>query len=298
MDPVTHTLSGIVLYQFGFKRKTALFILIFSAIAPDFDYITYLWGTDVFLKYHRGITHGILALAVFPAIMAFIFRNKCGFFYCYSISFLAYGTHLLMDLTNQYGTRILSPLDWNQYSLDLTFIIDPYISVGLLLCIIAGRVNKARAAVIAIATIILLTGYVGGRAYLQKETRQFLKTKVDANTYKVYPLPNDFLRWWFIAKSGDEVKTGFADLFTQKVCIHEKYNMNNNDPAVLESKKNRVVQSFLYFAKYPYAEVKREEKRTIVTWKELSYSFMAGEKFTAKVVMGKNGKVIEAYFRF
>ncbi|HAK87796.1 MAG TPA: hypothetical protein DHV16_06180 [Nitrospiraceae bacterium] len=298
MDPVTHTLSGIVLHQFGFKRKAALFILLFSAIAPDLDYITYLWGTDVFLRYHRGITHGILALAAFPALMAFIFRNKCGFFYCWSISFLAYGTHLLMDLTNQYGTRILSPFDWNQYSLDLTFIIDPYISVGLLLCIIAGRLNRAKAAVIAGVTIMLLAGYVGGRAYLQKETKKFLKTKVDANIYKIYPLPNDFLRWWFLVKSGDEVKTGFADLFTQKVCIHEKYDMNNNDPAVLESRKTRAVRNFLYFAKYPYAEVKRDDKKTVVTWKELSYSFMAGEKFAAKVVTDKSGKVIESGFKF
>jgi inner membrane protein len=298
MDPVTHALSGIVIRQLGFKKKAALFVLIFSAIAPDLDYVTRLWGVDVFLRYHRGITHGILALFVFPAIVALIFRKKGGFFYYYFISFLAYGAHLLMDLTNQYGTRILSPLDWNQYSLDLTFIIDPYITIGLLLCIIAGRLNKTRAALIAVITMILLVAYIGGRAYLQNEARQFLKTKVDANIYKVYPLPNDFLRWWFITKSGHEINAGFVDLFTQRVCIHEKYYLDNNDPAIAESKKSRVIQNFLYFARHPYAEVKRENNRTIVTWRELSYSFMAGEGFSAKVVMDKNGKIIESYFKF
>jgi inner membrane protein len=298
MDPLTHALSGAVLHQLGFKRKAALFVLIFSAIAPDLDYITRLWGTDVFLRYHRGITHGILALALFPAIMAFIFRKKGGFFYYYSISFLAYGAHLLMDLTNQYGTRMLSPLDWNQYSLDLTFIIDPYITIGLLLCVIIGKVNKRRAVAAAICTVLLFAVYIGGRAYLQKETKQFLKTKVDANIYKVYPLPNDFLRWWFITKSGDEIDTGFVDLFTKRVCIQDKYRMDNSDHAIIESRKNRVVQNFLYFAKYPYAEVKTENSKTIVIWKELAYSFMAGESFVAKVVMDKNGKVIESYFKF
>jgi inner membrane protein len=298
MDPITHALSGAVIQQLGFKRKAALFVLIFSAIAPDLDYITRFWGTDVFLRYHRGITHGVLALFVFPAIMAFLFRKKGGFFYYYSISFLAYCVHLLMDLTNQYGTRILSPLDWNQYSLDLTFIIDPYITIGLLLAIILGRMNKQRATVIAICTVILFAGYIGGRAYLQKEVKQFLKTKMDANIYKVYPLPNDFLRWWFITRSGNETDTGFVDLFTKRVCTQDKYHMNNNNQAILESRKNRVVQNFLYFARYPYAEVKREHNRTIVTWKELSYSFMAGERFFTKVVMDKNGKVMESYFKF
>ncbi|MEW6741068.1 MAG: metal-dependent hydrolase [Nitrospirota bacterium] len=298
MDPLTHALSGAVIHQLGFKRKAALFVLIFSAIAPDLDYITRFWGTDIFLRYHRGITHGILALALFPAIMAFVFRKKGGFFYYYSISFLAYGTHLLMDLTNQYGTRILSPLDWNQYSLDLTFIIDPYITIGLLLSFILGKLNKHRSAVIALCAVLLFAGYIGGRAYLQKETKQFLKKKVDANIYKVYPLPNDFLRWWFITRSGNEIDTGFVDLFTKRVYIQDKYRMDNNDHAILESRKNRVVQNFLYFARYPYAEVKRENSKTIVIWKELAYSFMAGESFFARVVMDKNGTVIESYFKF
>jgi inner membrane protein len=298
MDPITHAFSGAVIHQLGFRRKAALFVLIFSAIAPDFDYITYLWGADVFLRYHRGITHGIPALIVFPVIMAFIFRKKGGFFYYYLVSFLGYGSHLFLDLTNQYGTRILSPLDWNQYSLDLTFIIDPYVTVGSLLCIIIGRVNRPRAKLAAICTVILFAGYLGGKAYLQGEAKQFLKTKIDANIYKIYPLPNDFLRWWFITKSGNEINSGFADLFTGRVCVHDRYILNDNDPAIVESKKNRVVQNFLYFARYPYAEVKREHNKTIVTWKELSYSFMAQEKFFAKVVMDKNGKVIESYFKF
>lgn len=298
MDPVTHALSGMLLHRFGFKRKAALFVLIFSAVAPDLDYVTRIWGVDVFLRYHRGITHGILALVVFPAIMAFIFRKRCGFFYCYSLSFLAYALHLFMDLTNQYGTRIFSPFDWSQYSLDLTFIIDPYITIGLLLSVIFGGLNKKKSAIIAICTAVLFIGYVGGRAYLQKETRKFLKTKVDANIYKVYPLPNDFLRWWFIAISADEVRAGFVDLFTKKVCIHDGYKINFNDTAIAESKKNRVVQNFLYFARHPYAEVNRLDNKTIVTWKELSYSFLSGDRFVAKVVMDENEKVNEAYFKF
>jgi inner membrane protein len=172
------------------------------------------------------------------------------------------------------------------------------ITIGLLLSVILGKVNKHRSAVIAICAVLLFAGYIGGRAYLQKEVKQFLKTKMDANIYKVYPLPNDFLRWWFITKSGNEIDTGFVDLFTKRVYIQDKYRMDNNDHAILESRKNRVVQNFLYFARYPYAEVKRENSKTIVIWKELAYSFMAGESFFAKVVIDKNGKVIESYFKF
>jgi inner membrane protein len=298
MDPVTHALSGLAIHQIGFKRKAALFVLVFSAVAPDLDYITRLWGADVFLRYHRGITHGILALFAFPLIMGAIFRNKGGFFYYYFLSFIAYGLHLFFDLTNPYGIRILSPLDWNLYSLDLMFVIDPFIGGGLLLCIIMGRMNKKKAPLIAICIIILMAAYIGGRAHLQSEAKGFLKTEVDANIYRLYPLPLDPLRWWFIAKSGSEIETGSVDLFTKSIYIKNRYRLDKKSPAIVESKKERVVQNFLYFARFPYAEVKREGDRTIVTWKELSFSFLPGERFIATVVMDKDGRVIESGFRF
>ncbi len=288
----------MVLNNLGFKRKASIFILVFSAIAPDFDYITRIWGVDVFLRYHRGITHGILALIIFPAIMGLIFRKKTGFFYTYFLSFIAYAMHLFLDLTNQYGTRILSPFDWNQYSLDLTFIIDPYITIGFLLSVIIASMNKKRSVFLTVCTLLIFIGYIAGRAYLQKETRQFLMTRVDANIYKIYPLPNDFLRWWFIARSGSEVKAGFVDLFTKKICIHDNYNIDFNNDAISRSKSSQVVQNFLYFARYPYAEVKEFDNKTVVTWKELSYSFMSGERFVAKVIFNKEGKIEKDYFSF
>ncbi|MBZ0155342.1 MAG: metal-dependent hydrolase [Alphaproteobacteria bacterium] len=297
MDPVTHALSGMVFRQLGFRGKAALFVLVFSAVAPDFDYITRLWGAAAFLKYHRGITHGVVALGVFPLAMGFLFRKSGGFFYNASLSFLGYSSHLLLDLTNQYGTRILAPLDGNRYSLDLTFIIDPYITLGLLLAVLLGKVSRRRPALIAACALLSITFYLGGKYYMQGEARQFLKTKMDAHTYKVYPLPNGFFRWWFVVRSGDEVTTGFVDLFLKKACVHEKYRVHPVDPAAIESKKSRVVQRFLAFAGTPHAEVKRGAGKTVVTWRELSYSFLPGERFVAEVVMDAKGEIIRAEFR-
>jgi inner membrane protein len=298
MDPITHSLAGLTIYRLGFKRKSAMWVLLLSSIAPDFDYITRLWGVDVFLRYHRGITHGILALIVVPIILGLIFGLRKGFLYYFFIAFLGYSAHLFMDLTNQYGTRILSPLDWQQYSLDLTFIIDPYITIGLLISFIMCKYKKEKSVVIALITVLLFTSYITGRYYLHDKTKDFLKEKLEANTYKIYPLPNDFLRWWFIAKSGDEVKVGFADLFTQRVYIQETYRMADKDPFIEQSKETRLIENFLYFAKYPYAETKSEKGKTTVIWRELSYSFFAGDHFVAKVVFDKEGKVLSTYFKF
>jgi len=298
MDPITHSLAGATIYNLGFKRKLALWVLLLSSVAPDFDYVTRFWGSDIFLRYHRGITHGILALFLVPIIIGLIFGHRKGFFYYSFIAFLAYAAHLLMDLTNQYGTRILSPFDWQQYSLDLTFIIDPYITMGFLLSVILCKVNKKRALAISLITIFLFPIYIGGRYYLQGKTKDFLKKQIEAHMYKMYPLPNDFLRWWFIVRSGDQVKVGFADLFTRRVCIQETYIMSNKDQLIEQSKKTRVVKNFLYFAKYPYADVNNETDKSTVVWRELSYSFIAGDHFVAKVVFDNDGRILNSFFQF
>ncbi len=193
MDPITHSLAGATIYNLGFRRKAALWVLLLASITPDFDYITRFWGLDIFLRYHRGITHGILALFVVPLFLGILFGYKRGFLYYLFIAFLGYAGHLFMDLTSQYGTRILSPLDWEQYSLDLTFIVDPYITLGLLLSVILCKMNKKRSVTIALITIFLFIAYAGGRFYLQNKNIDFLKSNLEANIYRVYPLPNDFL---------------------------------------------------------------------------------------------------------
>lgn len=298
MDPITHGLTGTAIFNLGFRKHPAFWVLLLSSLAPDFDYITRLWGADVFLRYHRGITHGILALFIVPIIIGLIFGRNKDFLYSSFLAFLAYTVHLLMDLTTQYGTRILSPLDWHQYSLDLLFIIDPYVTLGLIISAILCKKINRKASVIALSTIFIFITYIGGRYYLHGKTTDFLREKLDENTYKVCPLPNDFLRWWFVAKSGDEIKVGFADLFSQRVCIQETYSTANKDPFAERSRKTRVVKNFLYFAQYPYADVIRENDRTTVIWRELAYSFRAGDHFVAKAVFDKEGRVISSYFMF
>lgn len=298
MDPVTHAFTGVTIKQLGFKRKAALGVLLISSLAPDLDYVTRLWGMDALLRYHRGITHGVLALVAVPLIIALIFGFRKGFVYYYFLSFIGYGSHLFMDLTTQYGTRILSPLDWGKYSLDLSSFIDPYITVGLILCTFLGWRNRKRASAIAAVTLILIVSYFGLKYYLHDKTEDFLKARLDANTYQVCPLPNDFLRWWFVARSGDEYITGFADLFSQRVYIQERYRNNRTDPYVIRSMGERIVQSFIYFAKYPYPEVRQEDGMVVVIWRELSYAFIPGDHFVARVVFDRRGKIVKSKFIF
>jgi inner membrane protein len=300
MEPVTHILSGAVTAKLGFKRRYAFGILVFVSVAPDLDYLTRFWGVDVFLRYHRGISHGVLALTLVPFLVALLFGLRKGFLYYYFTAFVGYALHLALDLVNQYGTRVLSPLDWSQFSYNLVAIVDPYILSMFLVGLLVARRSR-RPALIALVTFMLVFSYIGLRAYLYDRTMGYLQRNLTANKYTLCPLPNDFLRWWFIAETKEEVLSGFADLFTQRVHVDRRYPkyVPGQDPVVEASKKSRVVKNFLYFAKYPYPEVSQEGGRRLVLWKELSYSYLPGRRFTATVEMSPDGKGLQkAYFRF
>lgn len=282
MDPVTHTLSGFVISRIITKSRIILAVILVTSLIPDIDIFLRFFSKELFLIHHRGITHGIGALFLFPLLPAIIFRKKTGFIKTYAVSFLAYGVHLFFDLTNQYGTKILSPFDWSSYTLSLTFIIDPYVLLPFLITTVLILTLKKHEKFLCILSIVFVVLYIGTKAYLKTEATNFLKEKIEAHQYRVYPLPNDFLRWWFVARYSDEYITGFVDLFTKRVYAEERYRIMN-DPAILKSKEVKSVKTFLSFAKHPLAQIKQEGSTTVVLWRELSYGFLPNERFTVKV---------------
>ncbi|GBE31190.1 hypothetical protein BMS3Bbin05_00087 [bacterium BMS3Bbin05] len=300
MDPVTHTLTGITLSNFAPKRRAFFWILVISSVLPDIDYVTRIPGLDVFLRYHRGITHGILAVILVPLLLSLVFRiiYGSGFFHFFLFSFIGYSIHILMDLTNQYGTRVLSPFDWHQYSLGLTFIIEPYVTLTLITAVIATKVFRKKPILISLIAFLCISGYVAGKYVLKGVAESFLKDRIESEEVYLAPLPNDFLRWWYVARTSDKIQTGMVDLFTQRVYLHDNLVYSDDDPLIVRSRETRVVRNFLYFARFPYPSVFTKEKYTLVEWRELSYAYIPGRHFVADVIFDQNGAVIDSSFRF
>lgn len=300
MDPVTHALSAAVLRNLGFSGRIALGVLLVSALAPDVDYASRLFGADVLLRYHRGLTHSITALLVFSTAVGFLLRRqKGGFAYYGFLAALGYGLHILLDLTNQYGTRALVPLSNQSFAMDLTFIVDPYIIAAFALSIVAVWLKRERARRIAAITMLLLALYMGGKHYFHERTEEFLReTMSEYSIKRVSPLPGGFMRWWFIAEGGGEIKVGIADIFAKQVYLHASYPAGQDDPAIERSRQSRVVRNFLYFSKHPYAQVNDEGGLKMVKWIELSYAYLPGDHFTALVAMDADGAVVSSSFKY
>src|ERR1035438_789659 len=115
MDPLTHTATGLFLSRVGLKRWTPLAtpILLLAANAPDIDVVTSAGGSLSYLHYHRLLTHSLVAMPVMAlltvALVRVVSRKKIHWTGAFFAALIAVATHLLLDLTNTYGIRLLLP---------------------------------------------------------------------------------------------------------------------------------------------------------------------------------------------
>lgn len=141
MDPLTHTLTGVGLAQTRVARgPLATATCLIGANLPDVDAATYFLEGDFSLGFRRGWTHGILAMAVLPPLLAWMMlqvdRIRCKrtpsatpvpIRRLAGLSYLAVLSHPVLDWLNTYGVRLLMPFDGRWFYGDALFIVDPWL---------------------------------------------------------------------------------------------------------------------------------------------------------------------------
>lgn len=160
-----------------------------GANLPDVDAFAYVFASDLdALSFRRGWTHGILAMAVLPAVLAGAMlafdrlvrrrlrpeRPAARWGPLLALSALGVLSHPLLDFLNTYGVRLLAPFSWRWFYGDALFIIDPWawitLAVGVFLSLrrawraLPNPEKPARVALLvagAYAASMMLSGVVG-----------------------------------------------------------------------------------------------------------------------------------------
>jgi inner membrane protein len=177
LDNLTHTLFAATLGRtpLGQKGRGTTLALVIASNIPDIDIVAAAYGSAEYLHWHRGPTHGPLAivgLGLPAAAMAWgwvrfrerrlspIGRQGARFTTLASVSMIAVVLHLLMDFPTAYGTRSLSPFDWHWFSLDWMPIIDIYLLAALGFgLLVGGRVAETRRRAAAAVLVLMAANY-------------------------------------------------------------------------------------------------------------------------------------------
>ncbi len=122
LDTGTHILMGIALgsiatldptvAQDPFLSPAVLIGSLAGSRAPDIDTILKLRNNAKYIRNHRGITHSIPAIWLWPlfitGVIVFFYPYVNGF-HLWLWTFISVAVHVFVDIFNAYGTQALRP---------------------------------------------------------------------------------------------------------------------------------------------------------------------------------------------
>ena len=309
MDPLTHGLAGAVIAKAGFSRslgKWGTLTGIIVALSPDSDFILRLFGQEIFLRYHRGITHSLILLPLYSLLLACIFQRISkvkNFFYFYLLCFLSLLSHVLLDLVTSFGTMALSPLSNQRLAWDIIFIIDPYLTAILLIPFLLTYLFKRYNRELGVVSISLLVPYLALCIYshniaLSMAYQDAVKRNLVPHVVAALPQPLSPFKWVLLVDSGDTLYQRFADINNQDNARHEMSGIMwkkwPDSPWMDKALRLPGVEFYMWFARFPVAAVNEmADGHHLVEFIDLRFDILRDRiPFTYRVEFDNDGAVV------
>lgn len=326
MDNITHSLTGLLLGRAGLERLTprAAWILFLAANAPDIDVVSALGGSLNYLHYHRNLTHSLVALPVLPLIcvlaVRLISRKPVNWVGAYVIALIGVASHLVLDLTNIYGVRLLLPFSGRWFRWDITNVIDFWIWGVLFISMSApalarlvnaeigatGRTQGGARRGFAIFALVCLTLYEGARSVAHARAVATLESRVYAGAApsRVAALagPVSLFEWRGIAETPELFSVVTVNLLGDfDPATGRSFYKVEPSPAIEAARRTPVFEEFLRFSQYPFWQVMPSDQAdggTRVEAMDLRFGDPHTPAFLATAIVDANQRVIRAWFQF
>jgi inner membrane protein len=324
LDPLTHTLTGVMLGRIGLERWTphATWILVLAANAPDCDAVMWLGGSLSYLNWHRHITHALLmipVMALLPVLLLrFAFRVRLPWRRAYAISLMGAATHPMLDSLNTYGIRLGLPFTSHWYALDLTYVIDLWITAALVAAALApmlsrlvgdeiGAARRASGRGWAYCALVFLVLYGGARGVLHQRAVALIESRlyqgVEPRTSAAFPDPFRPWLWHGLVETDDFYAMPEVDLLgafdpeSARVIFKAKAS-----PAIEQARQAGPVSNFLRFARYPWwseTPVTSPPDGVRVSVTDLRFTDPATRwRFVATATFDGERRLVDSDFRF
>jgi len=290
MDNLCHTLVGAALGEAGFKRRTrfASATLMIASNLPDIDVLVFATGTPA-VAFRRGWTHGILADALLPPLLAgvmlFVASRRRATSRAPSIrpmqvlllSYIGVILHVSMDLLNTYGVRLLMPFSQRWFYGDVLFIIDPWLwlalGTGVGLSIRRRAPNWSRASLIVAAAYVLamLVAARAARAEMIERWQQVEGRPPQA--LMVGPIAVTPLQRQIIIDAGDHYETGVFTWRPRNIRFDtDDVPKNDSDRLVAVARKAPNIRAFLIWSRFPFWTLEPVDGGTRVTVGDMRFN--------------------------
>jgi inner membrane protein len=323
VDNITHTLTGLMLSRAGLNRVSpeATWVLLLAANAPDIDVSSALGGSLTYLHYHRHLTHSLLLLPVLAAACVLavrvLARRPIAWKPAYLAALAGVASHLLLDLTNVYGVRLLLPFSERWFRLDITNVVDVWIWSALFLAVLAPLLSKLVQSEMggaqkrypgqasALAALVFLLLYDGSRYFLHERAVASLESRIYGGSQprRVAAAPGPFsaLRWRGIVETANTYRILEINLLEEFDAAggREFFKADPSD-AIEAANRTEAFREFLRFSAFPLWQISAGESENSIRVEAMDLRFgdPSAPGFVAVADLDRRLQVSRAWFTF
>ncbi|USG64579.1 metal-dependent hydrolase [Brevibacillus ruminantium] len=270
MDTASHLLLGVTLGGLAYVSpavasdptlaQAVMIATVVGSHAPDFDTIVRVRGETTYIRYHRGVTHSIPALFIWPGAISLLLSagyelwQHLGLLYLWALMAVVF--HVFLDTLNTYGVQCLRPFSQRWIHLDILSIFEPFL-FGLHSAAVIWWVFFQGKAELIFPIVYLITFlYIVLRALQHRWLVRQVQSRIGlAGIYHVIPSFHPFL-WRFVVETDRHFYTGKIEY--RHVRLEDVYQKESRNEIIRATIGMDGVRAFLGFA-----------QRIHVTWKEL-----------------------------
>lgn len=308
MDSGTHFVMGIALGGLALADPVvANHSVTFTAVmagtiigsqAPDVDTVLKLRNNAVYIRHHRGITHSIPAVLLWPilitALIGLILQDA-NILHLWMWTFLAVVLHVFVDMFNAYGTQALRPFSKKWVALAVINTFDPII-FGLHCFGLLFWAFGANPVTIFSIMYLVIIGYYLLRFGIQAAVKQAVHNTIQDEEHVIVAPTMRFFQWRVAATSKTHYYVGRA--YGRSINIYDKFEIHPipKTPLVEAAMQDDNFKSFTSFSPlYRWEISELENGLTEIRLIDLRYRSDNRYPFVAVAHLNEDNKIITSY---
>ncbi|WP_088008183.1 metal-dependent hydrolase [Indiicoccus explosivorum] len=307
MDTGTHIVMGIALGGLAMAdpvvaahpaTSTAVMAgTIIGSQAPDIDTVLKLRNNAIYIRHHRGATHSIPAVLVWPLLISgviYLFAPEVNLFHLWLWTFLAVFIHVFVDIFNSYGTQALRPFSEKWVALGVINTFDPIIFAFHVVALAVWFFGADPVWTISILYMVVAAYYIL-RFAVQRSVRHAVKNTIPAANEIIIAPTMRFFQWRVAAVSKDHYYVARA--YGRSITIYDKFHKKPipQSPLVEAAIEDHNLAAFLSFSPIYRWEIRKFEDQYEVRLIDLRYRSKDYYPFVAVATLNDEYEVISSY---
>ncbi len=310
MDSISHTSMGVGIsilaisstQALGDYQTVAYASIIAASLIPDIDVVTKLAGNKSYINQHRGFTHSIVMFIIFTIILNLfsnIFLPDSGKNILLPWIAISVGMHIITDIFNNYGIKLLWPFKDKWLSVNATYTVDLVILSIFTFGILIHFLFKIDGVAIFVIALVFTITYLLALTIRRQLRIMYITKHFDKPVKKLYFASKSKPHHW---KFVIETNNGYyyiGELHGNKIRIHGKqkkhFKIDNDIFKIIKHDKN--LEIFRKFSKVYNWNIKRRKHITEVRLKDLTYYTKINKKyvylFNCVIYINNDSKEIE-----